>query len=378
MLTDTYSASDQVSASMWEGTVLPDPLECNCDGKPHNTSAYRTQPILQSAFVFPAGCSTFFHTNFGSAFLSKSYEDAQSSCILSQMGLQSISPSRVDYDPTSLLSTQDGYRESRMMDGMNKSCLTVKLGKPSAATLETSFSAECHLLRLFDLAIDVNQRLCVRLTYSSLLSEHFLGYGQFGLYISLSTTADLTKLELVDISTKSDSQPTLEYVVYPAPDVSQIHGVGIYYKGLSPKEEVDLCYCHTLSIIPLQALDVAAESQYQIFNLELLDSTANGVRNQRLQWEWSGDPDQWPECLPWSKTTGPFSYFSVCQNGMHIGTSQSLAFPLRSEDFDRGTGESKFTIEAFCFAGVDLQERAIASLTTTLHSSNVFEDTEQY
>ena len=366
-LTDTYPISEHVSTSMWEGTALPEALECNCDGKPHNTSAYQTQPILQSTFDFPAGSSTCFYTDFGSAFLARACENSQHSCIQPQVGLQSISPTWANFDPTSLLSVEDIYRESKWMDGMKTRSLNIKLGIPSASAFEATVPAEYHLLRLFDLAIDVDQRLHVKLAYSPSRSEHSLRFGEFGLYISFSTTAHLLRTEFVDMSATSDPHPILEYVIDAMSATCQIHEIGAYYKGPLPKEGIDLFCCHALSIIPQQALDLAAESQFQISNFRFLDSTTNGVRDQRLQWEWNGDSKDWPECLPWSKTTGPFSHFSVSQDGVRIGNSQSLAFPLRSEEVGKGTGESRFTVEAFCFAGVSLQERTIANLTTILH-----------
>ena len=57
--------SKNVDRSMWEGSVLPDDLECGCrKGRPHHREGYRTSPIICSAQQFPVGSSKFFETDF--------------------------------------------------------------------------------------------------------------------------------------------------------------------------------------------------------------------------------------------------------------------------------------------------------------------------
>ena len=123
---------------------------------------------------------------------------------------------------------------------------------------------------------------------------------------------------------------------------------------------------------------------YQILNLTIKPRsqtesswTIDGVRVtergdpptlvKRLAWKWSGSDDPDLTCLPWSKTTGPFSYFSVMVRGNELGKAYCTEFPLHSEDFAECEGEGvELVIRGRLFGGSD-----IASLPLQLSRDDI-------
>lgn len=112
---------------------------------------------------------------------------------------------------------------------------------------------------------------------------------------------------------------------------------------------------------------------YQIFNLTIKPQNQgksswviNGVRvkerggssdhDKRLAWKWSGSDDPGPACLPWSKTTGPFSYFDVIVGGKELGRAHCTEIPIYSEDFDACEGEGvEVVIRGRLFGGSEIE-----------------------
>lgn len=69
------SLAKAVDMSMWEGSDLPEELNCDCHGEgTHHTNDYRPNPIVNHACEFPAGTASFLETNFIRAFERKEAE----------------------------------------------------------------------------------------------------------------------------------------------------------------------------------------------------------------------------------------------------------------------------------------------------------------
>ena len=81
-----------VERAVWEGTVLPADLECDCAPQtPHATLTYEEHPIEKYAQQYPAGSTSRFQTNFGRAF-SCEQDGLGNTVVSAHVGEQSILP----------------------------------------------------------------------------------------------------------------------------------------------------------------------------------------------------------------------------------------------------------------------------------------------
>ncbi|KAI4159779.1 MAG: hypothetical protein LQ342_006290 [Letrouitia transgressa] len=85
-------------------------------------------------------------------------------------------------------------------------------------------------------------------------------------------------------------------------------------------------------------------SRYCIQELSLVERGHLKKNEKRLSWQWrrenSDIKDEWPKELPWSKTTGPFSHFSINVQGREVAQVFCLEFPIRPEDLQGKEGEN--------------------------------------
>lgn len=130
------------------------------------------------------------------------------------------------------------------------------------------------------------------------------------------------RLDLVQDKTIMLSFPTAD---------SRLVEFGVYGLGLI-EEQKPLALCQILNLTI--GLRNEAELSWIIDDVKITvrGSPPNHVR--RLTWKWSGSNDSDRACLPWSMTTGPFSYFDVMFGGKELGRAYCMEFPIYSEDFD--------------------------------------------
>jgi len=97
-----------------------------------------------------------------------------------------------------------------------------------------------------------------------------------------------------------------------------------------------------------------------IFNIRVISHGSPPNRHRRLAWDWDvlGNPPSNLNSVPWSPTTGPFSYFRVSLDGRILGDIGATQFVLRDEDISGSRrGEElidaniKVTIQGFLFCG---------------------------
>lgn len=114
---------------------------------------------------------------------------------------------------------------------------------------------------------------------------------------------------------------------------------GVFCKSLSD----DLADLRVLSIYTVVFRPSPSElfvrtrnlsAPWTIEGVRIGDRRAGTNMESRLLWNWNGLKDGWPQGLPWSRTTGPFSSFSVTIADRTAGHAQCLEFPLHADDFD--------------------------------------------
>ena len=364
------AVSDRVSRSLWEGTALPELLDCDCRGRPHHSSQYQSYPILESAIEYPAGTYEYFSTDFSSAFGACSSEPTGAPQILPCLGLQSISPRKSKaklVEAASSLLADGVYVKLSRNEKKIKRSLSVKISNTSVVERRAKTKAgERKHLELYKLALECKQKLSLTTSYSVCESLRLDEGCSSGLYISILTQSGPIRNHYVPLGLEQSTMSTLSYEIRGLSAISKIIALGFYSEGQSGENLVELFQCHSLSIVPSMALVSASRSMFSILDLNVKWTTINGKEEGRLQWDWSGDRAAWPSCFPWSQVTGPFSHFVVRRDLIEIGISQSTEFPLNPTELMPVSREKangiEFSVEAFCFAGIDLDEPAVATL----------------
>ena len=159
----------------------------------------------------------------------------------------------------------------------------------------------------------------------------------------------------------------LEFADYPLPRtrISQRRKEFIYLCKANRNArivEVGICYnvAHefrgSIALMDIYGLVIkprpVSTFTCSLFGLELYHRSSGETREQRLRWTWRGSTEVWPDSLPWSDTTGPFSVFTITADGVRLGQAHCLEFPLRSSDWPQGPSKIvKFSVRGYLFGG---------------------------
>lgn len=146
-------------------------------------------------------------------------------------------------------------------------------------------------------------------------------------------------------------QDTTIKLSFPTAD-SRLVEFGVFGLGLiTDQKPLGLCQIFNLTIKPTDQ----AESSWTIVGVRVMERGCSPDHGKRLTWEWRGSDESDPACLPWSKTTGPFSYFDVMIDQTELGRAYCMEFPIHREDFDGCKGEgAKVVIRGRLFGGSEI------------------------
>ncbi|KAL8702504.1 MAG: hypothetical protein Q9201_004319 [Fulgogasparrea decipioides] len=109
---------------------------------------------------------------------------------------------------------------------------------------------------------------------------------------------------------------------------------------------------------------------YQIQDIHTMERSRHSETQKRIVWSWVGDAQQdgeiWPEGMPWSRTTGPFSSFTIYLAGKAIGQAHCLEFLMKDKDVE--TLGDKITVEVVgnLFGGGHVNSPSITALRKDL------------
>lgn len=95
------------------------------------------------------------------------------------------------------------------------------------------------------------------------------------------------------------------------------------------------------------------DRDFTSYNVHVIRRGNDAYAGRRLAWQWQGENETWPEWMPWSKTTGPFSYFSISVEGREAGRSYCIEFRYGSKTSKGSKGWMKalrFKLVAFSSA----------------------------
>lgn len=362
-LTDAAPATTMAKAvdrSVWEGLPLPIDVGCDCrKGKPHHTKEYQKHPILRHAREYPAGSSSYFHSDFAKAFIQ------DSNGIRSRLGSQSILP-HIIADTRRESLCDDSFTQI-LYSCFEEDCLCIrgtssarlKKGPELTAAHVPEGTAASHLetirLCLFKLNMtcDGDVRAIIEMASAEIS-------GTVGFYAAYQGI-DCRKLEYLHhaISLRrpptSKSRSTTRYmnineIRLQAPGTEyQLVEFGVFCQGCYFEEQDQLLL--TLRSLTIRPYDESDNSFCVKGVMVSRSGTGNDVEAQ-LVWRWEGSKEKWPTGIPWSATTGPFSHFAIFIDNKEVGTAHCLEFPLRDEDHEACADEEvAVSIRGHLFGG---------------------------
>ena len=122
---------------------------------------------------------------------------------------------------------------------------------------------------------------------------------------------------------------------------STLVDVGFYCKGvIESPAPLQILRAFRFTIMPSTISD-APSPCFTVYDIRLVKRGASPNEQRRLKWTWHGVEDEWPKTMPWSKITGPFSHFTLFVNGLEIGRSYCLEYPLTVAELHETTQDPR-------------------------------------
>ena len=353
------SQAEYVEGAMWEGTDLPQRLDCDCIGNPHQWLAYKENSICGSARSRPSGSRCYLESDFQKAFvkidragnevcLPKSDFDGLPFLISTQLpfqsmlGFQAPMPRCLEKSGAACTCTCTctcNKLEGIIGDDSDRSYLVVTIsscqicqgGAEYACVDAKNVNSPEHAmsrLSLFNVSMPRDRPLTVSLRMRAMCSLEGLSIGFF----TKSEYDSLTSLTYENYPIKC-LEPHLDKTFKcNIPCIAQnarIVEVGIYCGGVGKViSGSDLMQVYNLVIQPQRSY----EGDFRIADIEIRQRRAGLYSSKRLAWNWYGLKAQWPLGLPWSDVTGPFAYFTIWLNGWELGRASCLEMPLHEND----------------------------------------------
>lgn len=194
-----------------------------------------------------------------------------------------------------------------------------------------SFDHATSLLRLclFKLNMATNGTLEARLRFSK---PHLAGSAKVGLFAAYTVTGEqdlVYRYSEIPRNISCDShRMSLDY---------QGNGIRLVEFGVFCERLVDVF--QPLELLRIERLVISPNHRplgrdFTIYDIHVIQRGKGPDTETRLAWRWQGADDRWPKWLPWSKTTGPFSHFTISVQRREVGKSYCLEFPVRAEDIE--------------------------------------------
>jgi len=343
------SIAQSVERSVWEGTLLPDELDCDCrKGRPHHTQDYEMNPVVKFAREFPVGSPSFFYTNFRGAFeLSANPEDAKfqprpgSQAVLPHLLPFPAPPNMFVYAELPVKASQGLMIKVKLPSVPKEDALVVsKLNRPPGEVLR---------LCLYKLNMPANASLDATFDFTAMPTR---GQSTIGFYTAYK----------MPMASTIEFQDSIIWYPYPGKTEhktveikSEIAGsrlveLGVFCAGHNGMVKHDKLFrVSSVTVKPKLQPDVS----WSIGSVQVLKREhVEGVQ-RRLVWTWNGSNDSRPNGSPWSRVTGPFSHFVVVFGGEEFGEVYCHEFPLQNSDFDmcEAEGDMEAVIRGILFDG---------------------------
>ncbi len=338
--------AESVERSMWQGSTLPDELNCDCrKGKPHHTQDYQSNPIVRYARQYPVGSSSFFETDFRGAF--ELTIESEYSHFRPRLGSQAVLPHILPnpgLPPNNFLYTELPEKASQG--------LMIKVKVADAVAIKQEMPTKQHLrLCLYKLDMPADSSLEATFDFTAMQKR---GQSTIGFYTAYK------------MPTGSNIEYQDSIIWYPYPGKRKQKAVNITSEAAGSRlvELGVFCTGHKgmvkhdrllrVSKVTIKPKDLPTES-WAFSDVRIRERQYAGGIQRRVGWTWVGSCYNKPRSidLPWSNATGPFSHFVVVVGGKEIGEAYCNEFPLQKSDFDliEAGGDVEVVIRGTLFGG---------------------------
>ncbi|KAI4911266.1 uncharacterized protein J4E92_010322 [Alternaria infectoria] len=319
-----------VERTVWEGTPLPEGIECICGDCSSRHLPNKERPILHAAKERVAGSEHFFYTDFTRAF-SPHGEEAKhlfnNSNTHSQLGSQSILPRPASLSPESECATLSHHIEH----SHNRNILVISF---TQNLLPGDFDVQVWLpLYKLDMPADGSLQLSMVLdSYDNLRPPEMEDMTIF-LYFKSGKTMHYHTLHL-------SRKPIVLLDDIPG---ARIQELGIQVKGPlmgSLRGPVRLIGFKEICISP--TLKVPPSSSFRIKEARVEKRGEGENKHVRLCWNYEDDAaksESKTAGMPWSNVTGPFSHFEIRSKGLLFAKAYALEHVLNERFVERYAGQ---------------------------------------
>jgi hypothetical protein len=331
--------------AMWDGTSLPDGIDCACGKASVQHPSNREFPITRSARDFPAGSSSFFYTDFSRAFGRHKNEQNHlwgGKALHSQVASQSLLPhmnntsySKMDIECSinSLSMHLEDLPGSTQLVVETRSLIPLdpKLHQDTVINDTDNPKMYDRYLPLFNLNIATTEPLRLRIVFNFLLVDPTV-YVVPAFYIKCSGISGIKFFSIDRLGRNIiEATQTLQD--------ERINEIGFHLHALAFSEEVERAVEITeICIAPLGSASIACI----IDNIRIEEKSEGETKHKRLCWTYSRErtDEIANNSMPLSATTGPFSYFVVEINELELGRTYALEYIL-GEALREKLGEGK-------------------------------------
>lgn len=206
-------------------------------------------------------------------------------------------------------------------------------------------------LCLFKVSMLTDTPLCVRVRHATTRESRSVKVGFYAAFRSSSTSEVTYEYHALSYNATSISERKYELEHTGKGDL--LVELGIYFHGfMDSPMPTRLLQLSRLSVLPTTVLDSDCYT-FKLTNLRTIERGIHPNQQKRLTWDWSGKRDTWPDSVPWSDITGPFSHFVISAEGRMIGTAYGMEFPLTEEELEGASeGGIFFSVEGKFFGDI--------------------------
>jgi len=312
-----------IECAMWDGHSLPEDLTCSCGDPRSYHPANRMSCITLSARQYPAGSDSFFHSDFNRGFGRHNELAAKriygSKTIHAQLSSQSVLPHMAT------TSVRDGDVDNgvnilsqRLEDTMGNTHLEIEAHSTSPLEDKTTQIYE-RWLPLFKLAMPADGALELTIAYKGLVG---LPMASVSFYLRFSNrTRFLTAKKTGEMQFHRTSVCLDDEVAYHA----QLEELGLHVRAPHLGERtMRILEVHKISIVP--RITELMSRHASLDNVRLERGGEGETEHHRLCWTYYDRSEEGTQVpgMPYSKVTGPFSYFVINIDGIDMDRVYAL------------------------------------------------------
>jgi hypothetical protein len=345
-----------VERVMWEGKPLPGDLTCSCGDAASRHPSNSGSAIMEVAKMSPAGSCTFFYTDFQRAFGRGSDTDRErvhgGRPFHAQLSAQSLLPL-----PASPQDRGIDWRLShRLRDDVGRTTLIIE-AHDKALTDEPIGQDADLWLPLYKLNMVANGSLRLQVFCQNLLSNVSSWPSMYLKY------AHVPHPQLIPVGTGRDIMDMIISAPSELSGHARLLEIGVHLRGYTGPGTTSTLEISSISITQQDA-HTSPETQ-RITGMNIQHRGDGDNAHIRLCWTMEGrisGVNGRTEGMPYSRITGPISYFDISMDGVVLGRAYALEHILSQSFYKKLVGR---TVEC-TITGIGFDGRRLATRTDKL------------